>query len=126
MTVDESTGSVTFRALFPNPEHQLLPGMYVRARVQKGVQQQAILIPQQAVSRDAKGNASALVLNTDDQVEARALKVLRAVGNQWMIGSGLSVGDRVIVDGLQKVKPGVKANAILIAAANPSPSKALN
>lgn len=120
VTVDESTGSVTLRALFPNPEQQLLPGMYVRARVQEGAQQQAILVPQQGVSRDAKGSASALVLNADDQVETRALNVVRAVGNQWLISSGLAAGDRVIIDGLQKVRPGVKAKAIPVVEANES------
>ena len=117
VTVDESTGSVTLRALFPNPEQQLLPGMYVRAQVLEGIRQQAILVPQQAVTRDAKGNASVLVLNSEDQVEVRALEVARAVGNQWLIRTGLTAGDRVIVDGLQKVRPGSKANAILISAA---------
>jgi len=120
VTVDEGTGSVTLRALFPNPEQQLLPGMYVRARVQESVQQQAILVPQQGISRNANGEASALLLNADDEVEMRALNVVRAVGNQWLIGSGLVAGDRVIVDGLQKVRPGVKASAIMIDAANES------
>lgn len=120
VTVDESTGSVTLRALFPNPQQQLLPGMYVRARVQESIHQQAILVPQQAVSRDAKGNASALLLNTDNQVEMRALNVVRAVGNQWLIGSGLAAGDRVIIDGLQKVRPGAKASAIQVNATSES------
>lgn len=120
VTVDEGTGSVTLRALFPNPEQQLLPGMYVRTRVQEGIQQQAILVPQQGVSRNANGEASALVLNADDEVEMRALNVVRAVGNQWLIGSGLAAGDRVIIDGLQKVRPGVKASVILVDTTNES------
>ncbi len=116
VTVDERTGSVTLRALFPNPEQQLLPGMYVRALVQNGVREQAILVPQQAVSRDAAGQTSALVLNGDDQVEQRILTVSRAVGNQWLVDAGLSADDRLIVDGLQKVRPGSQARATLLTA----------
>lgn len=116
VTVDEGTGSVTLRALFPNPEQQLLPGMFVRALVQNGVREQAILVPQQAVSRDAAGQTRALVLNGDDQVEQRTLTVSRAVGNRWLVDAGLSAGDRLIVDGLQKVRPGSRAQATLLTA----------
>ncbi|AKH21659.1 efflux RND transporter periplasmic adaptor subunit [Sedimenticola thiotaurini] len=111
VSVDESTGSVTLRALFPNPDQQLLPGMYVRAQVQNGVREGAILVPQQAVSRDAAGRTTALVLNGDDQVEKRSLTVSRAVGNQWLVEEGLTVGERLIVDGLQKIQPGDTARA---------------
>lgn len=111
MMVDEKTGSITIRALFPNPDQQLLPGMFVRAIVQEGIKQNAILIPQQAVSRDANGNASALILNNEGIVEPRKLTIARTIGNQWLINDGLSTGDRVIVKGLQKVRPGAKAIA---------------
>lgn len=116
VSVDERTGSVTLRALFPNPDQQLLPGMYVRALVQEGVRNQAILVPQQAVSRDAAGQTSALVLNADDRVEQRMLTVSRALGNRWLVDAGLTAGDRLIVDGLQKVRPGSQARAALLTA----------
>ena len=115
MMVDEKTGSITIRALFPNPDQQLLPGMYVRAIVQEGLKQNAILVPQQAVTRDASGAASALILNDEDTVEIRKLSIARAIGNQWLLNSGLNEGDRVIVKGLQKVRPGAKAVASEIA-----------
>lgn len=114
VTVDQSTGSVTLRALFPNPEQQLLPGMFVRARVQEGIREHAMLVPQQAVSRDNMGNASVMILNNDEQVEARPVDVARAVGSQWLVRDGLNAGDRVIVDGLQKVRPGDNASAVLV------------
>lgn len=115
MMVDEKTGSITIRALFPNPDRQLLPGMYVRAIVQEGIKQNAILIPQQAVTHNASGNATALILNHEDIVEPRNLTIARAINNQWLINEGLNVGDRVIVKGLQKVRPGAKAVATEIA-----------
>ena len=118
VTVDESTGSVTLRALFPNPEQQLLPGMFVRARVQEGISEQAMLVPQQAVSRDNAGNASVMILNHDDQVEARPVEITRAVGSQWLVREGLQSGERVIVDGLQKVRPGDSASAVQITASS--------
>lgn len=116
VTVNESTGSVTLRALFRNPEQQLLPGMYVRARVHEGIREQAVLVPQQAVSRDNKGEASVMILNEEGQVEVRPVDISRAVGNQWLVNDGLQAGDRVIVDGLQKVRPGDQASAALTAA----------
>lgn len=109
ITVDQSTGVITLRASFPNPEHELLPGMYVRAVLEEGVRENALLVPQQAVTRDPKGAAMALVLNRDQLVEARAVEIGRAVGDKWLVRSGLAAGDRVIVDGLQKVRPGAKA-----------------
>tara|TARA_R110002096_G_scaffold29497_13_gene88804 strand:- start:61 stop:1287 length:1227 start_codon:yes stop_codon:yes gene_type:complete len=118
VTVDESTGSVTLRALFPNPEQELLPGMFVRAQVQEGVTENAMLVPQMAVTRDNTGNASVMVLNDGDQVEQRPVDIARAVGNQWLVRNGLDTGDRVIVDGLQKVRPGVQASAVLLTASN--------
>ncbi len=108
-TVDAATGTVTVRAQFPNPEQELLPGMYVRAIVQEGMRQNALLVPQKAVSRTAQGQATALVLNAEDIVEQRTIQADRAVGNQWLVTSGLQAGERLIVDGLQKLKPGGKA-----------------
>ena len=106
VTVNEGTGAVTLRILVPNPERTLLPGMYVRAVLEEGVAEQALLVPQQGVSRTASGDASALVVTPDDKVEKRALKVSRAVGNRWQVTEGLKAGERVIVEGSLKVKAG--------------------
>ncbi|MEN6424713.1 MAG: efflux RND transporter periplasmic adaptor subunit [Phycisphaerales bacterium] len=106
VTVDPTTGSVIVRAVFPNAEGVLLPGMFVRAVVQEGVNDQAILIPQQAVSRDPKGNPITMVVGAGEKVEQRMLVLDRAIGNQWLVSSGLAPGDRVIVEGVQKVRPG--------------------
>ncbi len=107
MNVNETTGTVVVRALFPNPDHLLLPGMFVRAEIQEGVRGQALLVPQRGVTRDREGNATALVVNAENKVEVRTLTASRAVGNNWLVENGLSAGDRVIVEGLQKVAPGV-------------------
>jgi len=120
VSVDERTGTVTLRAVFPNPDHELLPGMYVRAVLREGVRQAAILAPQQAVTRDAQGNATALVLNARGQVETHNVTVERAVGNQWLVTSGLAAGDRLIVDGLQKVRPGQDAQPVFLKLASKS------
>jgi len=112
VTVDPSTGAVILRVVFPNPQRILLPGMFVRAVVREGVHEQAILIPQQAVSRDPKGNPLALIVNPAGKVEQRMLSLDRAIGDQWLVSSGLSPGDRVIVEGLQKVRPGASAKAV--------------
>jgi membrane fusion protein (multidrug efflux system) len=111
VTVDPSTGSITLRAVFPNPNGILLPGMYVRAKVSEGVLESAILAPQRGVARNSRGEPTALVVNADNVVELRALKTDRTVGDQWLIESGLVDGDRVIVEGLQRVKPGVPVDA---------------
>ncbi|WP_085677629.1 MULTISPECIES: efflux RND transporter periplasmic adaptor subunit [unclassified Pseudomonas] len=105
VSVDESTGSVTFRAVVPNPDGLLMPGMYLKATVQEGVQHDAILVPQQAVSRDERGGATALVV-VDGKVQQRELTLARAVDNRWWVSQGLAVGDQVIVQGLQKVRVG--------------------
>lgn len=105
VSVDESTGSVTLRALVPNPDGLLLPGMYIKATLQEGVQPDAILVPQQGVSRDERGGATALVV-VDGKVEQRELTLARAVGNRWWVSKGLSAGDQLIVQGLQKVRVG--------------------
>jgi membrane fusion protein (multidrug efflux system) len=109
ITVDQSTGVITLRASFPNPEHELLPGMYVRAVLEEGVEENALLVPQQAVTRDSKGGAMVMVLGAGDVVEQRPIEVGRAVGDKQLVLSGLAAGDRVIVDGLQKIKPGAPA-----------------
>ena len=106
VTVDQTTGSVILRAVFPNPEAFLLPGMFVRAVMKEGANDRAILVPQQAVSRDPKGNPSVLIVGAGDKVSQRMLKIDRAIGDRWLISSGLAPGDRVIVEGLQKVRVG--------------------
>ncbi len=106
VTVDPSTGSQLLRMVFPNPRHVLLPGMYVRAIVEEGVAEQAILVPQQGVTRDPKGNAIAMVVNPSNKIEQRTLKVDRAIGPKWLVLEGLAAGDRVVVEGLQKIRPG--------------------
>lgn len=108
VAVDQGTGSVTLRAVFPNPRHELLPGMFVHARLREGVKTDALLVPQQGVTRDLKGQATALVVNAKDEVELRQISTDRAVGDKWLVAGGLGAGDRVIVEGLQFVRPGVK------------------
>jgi membrane fusion protein, multidrug efflux system len=108
VTVDQTTGSVTLRALMSNPERLLLPGMFVREQIQEGVRQDAVLAPQQGVSHDQKGDPTALVVGPDNTVELRALQTDRAIGDQWLVTSGLKPGDRLIVEGLQLAKPGAK------------------
>ncbi|KKK53199.1 hypothetical protein LCGC14_3097180, partial [marine sediment metagenome] len=106
VTVDPSTGSVTLRAEFPNPEKLLLPGMYVRAVIVEGVKTNAILAPQRGVSRNTKGEPTAMVVSKENTVEARVLKTDRTVGANWLVTSGLNDGDQLIVEGLQKIAPG--------------------
>ena len=108
VTVDVGTGSVTLRALMPNPERLLLPGMFVRERIEEGVRQGAVLAPQQSVTHNQKGEPNALVVGPDNIVVLRPLQTDRAVGDQWLVTSGLKAGDRVIVEGLQLAKPGTK------------------
>jgi membrane fusion protein (multidrug efflux system) len=111
-SVNETTGSVSTRAIFANPERNLLPGMYVRARVIAGVDPKAILIPQRAVSRNPRGEAIAMFVDKDGKVEQRVLKVAQAIGPNWLVDDGAKEGDRVILDGLQKAKPGQVAKTI--------------
>ena len=118
VSVDESTGMVTLRAIFPNPKQELLPGMYVRAILNEGVDDQAILLPQRALLRDAKGNPTTYVVNAENKVEIRPLKVGRTQGNSWVVLDGLKAGDKVIVEGLQKIRPGA-----LVRIAEPTPAK---
>jgi len=117
VTVDPTTASVILRVVFPNPEGILLPGMFVRAVVREGVKEKAILIPQQAVSRDPKGNPIALVVETGDKVSQRMLTLDRAIGDKWLVTTGLASGDRVIVEGMQKVRSGASVKAVPFEAA---------
>jgi membrane fusion protein (multidrug efflux system) len=112
VSVDPSTGSVILRMVFPNPNGVLLPGMFVRTLVKEGVNDQAILIPQQAVSRDPKGNPTALIVDAEEKVRQRMLTLDRAIGNQWFVIAGLSPGERLIVEGMQKVRPGAAVKAV--------------
>ena len=112
VTVDESTGSITLRAVFPNPQHSLLPGMFVRARIDEGIQPDAILVPQQGVTRTPRGDATVLVVNDKDQVELRNVIAPQAIGERWLITEGLKDGDRVVVSGLQKIHPGATVVAV--------------
>jgi membrane fusion protein (multidrug efflux system) len=107
VAVDEATGAVTLRATFPNPDDTLLPGMYVRAVLDEGVATTAILAPQQGITRDPKGNATAMVVGAGDKVEVRTLVADRAIGDRWLVTSGLNAGDKLIVEGLNKVGPGM-------------------
>jgi len=112
VTVDPSTGSVTLRMVFPNPDHVLLPGMFVRAVVEQGTDQAAILAPQQGVTRDTKGNPIAWVVGKAGTVEQKILEVDRAIGDKWLVTKGLAAGDQVIVEGLQRVRPGTPVKAV--------------
>lgn len=110
VTVDEGTGSVTLRALFPNPQRLLLPGMFVREEIEEGVQKNALLVPQLGVSHDQKGDAVALVAGPDNIVQLRVIEADRAIGDKWLVTAGLSAGDRVIIEGLQLALPGSKVD----------------
>lgn len=112
VAVDPSTGSITLRADFPNPKQTLLPGMFVRAVVEEGVNEQAILVPQRGVTRNPKGEALAMVIGAEEKVEPRPIKVTRTVGDSWLVSEGLKPGDRVIVEGLQKGRPGTQVKAV--------------
>lgn len=112
VTVDPTTGSFTLRIVFPNPDHLLLPGMFVRALVKEGVVENAILAPQQGVSFDHKGNPVALIVDAEGRVQQRTLTADRAIGNKWLVSSGLAPGDRVIVEGLQRVRPGMPVKVV--------------
>jgi membrane fusion protein (multidrug efflux system) len=111
VTVDQSTGSITLRAVFPNPKQILLPGMFVRAILEEGVNEQAILVPQRGVTRNPAGNAMVMVVGAEEKVEPRVIKVVRTVGDKWLVSEGLKSGDRVILEGLQKARPGTPVKA---------------
>lgn len=117
ITVDPTTGSVILRVVFPNPQGVLLPGMFEWAVVKEGVNRRAILIPQQSVSRDRKGNPSVLIVDAGGKVQPRMIVLDRAIGDKWLVSSGLSAGDRVIVEGLQRVRPGASVKVVPFEAA---------
>jgi membrane fusion protein (multidrug efflux system) len=111
VSVDPSTGSFSLRVIVPNPDHLLLPGMYVRAVLRSAVLEEGLLVPQQGIAHDPRGNASAMIVTADGTVEQRQVEVSRTVGDKWLVSSGLTAGDRVIVEGLQKVQPGMPVEA---------------
>ena len=108
VTVDETTGSITLRAIFPNPNHALLPGMFVRARLDEGTNPDALLVPQQAVARTPTGQATVMVVGADNKVESRNINAAQAIGDKWLVTEGVKAGERVISTGLQRAKPGAK------------------
>jgi len=112
VTVDSGTGSVILRSVFPNPDLMLLPGMFVRAIIEEGINENAILVPQRCVTRNAKGIPTAVIVSPEGMVEIRELKIDRALKNRWLITEGLFAGDNVVVEGLQKVRPGNKVKTI--------------
>ncbi|MDJ3594324.1 multidrug efflux RND transporter periplasmic adaptor subunit AcrA [Salmonella enterica] len=118
VTVDQTTGSITLRAIFPNPDHTLLPGMFVRARLQEGTKPAALLVPQQGVTRTPRGDATVLVVGADNKVETRQIVASQAIGDKWLVTDGLKAGDRVVVSGLQKVRPGAQVKVQEITADN--------
>lgn len=107
VSVDPTTGSYLLRVIVPNPEQVLLPGTYLRARISTGTRPEALLVPQQGIARDPRGNTSAMVVGPDGTAEPRAVEVSHAVGNRWLVEDGLTAGDQVIIEGLQKLRPGV-------------------
>lgn len=123
VSVDEGSGAVTLRAEFPNPKGELLPGMYARAVVQQGLAEEAIAVPQRAIVRDNKGQPTAYVVTPDNKVEQRALQLGQTVGELWLVNAGLKSGDRLVLDGLQKIRPGQTVE-VLPAGAGPTPPKA--
>ena len=120
VTVDPSTGSVTLRAQFPNPEKLLLPGMYARASIIEGVKSDAILVPHRGVSRNTKGEPTAMIVNKDNKVESRVLQVDRAVGSNWLVTHGVAAGDKLIIEGLQKIRPGALVTPTQVKSSEPS------
>ena len=117
VTVDPTTGSFTLRVIVPNPKGLLLPGMFLRAVVQEGINNEAILIPQQAVSRNPRGDPFTLIVDGEGKVAQRMLTLDRAIGDRWLVASGLAPGERVIVEGSQKVRPGAAVKAVPFQAA---------
>ena len=118
VTVDQTTGSITLRAIFPNKDMTLLPGLFVRAKLEEGTNPNALLVPQQGVTRTPRGEATAMVVGEGDKVEVRNLTAAQAIGDKWLVTSGLKAGDRVIITGLQKVRPGAQVKAQEVTADN--------
>ena len=112
VTVDQSTGSVTMRAIFPNPKQALLPGMFVRAVLAEGINESAILVPQRGVTRTPKGDAMVMTVGAEEKAEPRTITVVRTVGDSWLVSDGLKTGDRIILEGLQKARTGTPVKAI--------------
>ncbi|WP_318358177.1 multidrug efflux RND transporter periplasmic adaptor subunit AcrA [Enterobacter sp.] len=123
VTVDQTTGSITLRAIFPNPNQSLLPGMFVRARLEEGTNPNAILVPQQGVTRTPRGDATAMIVGEGDKVEVRPITTSQAIGDKWLVTDGLKAGDRVIITGLQKVKPGAQVKAQEVTSDNKEQAK---
>ena len=124
VTVDQSTGSVILRAIFPNPKQALLPGMFVRAILEEGVNEAAILVPQRGVTRNPQGDAMVMVVGAGEKAEVRIIKVVRTVGDNWLVSDGLKAGDRVILEGLQKARPGTPVKTVPFESAPAAPSAA--
>ena len=112
VTVDPGTGAITLRAVFPNPNHTLLPGMFVQEQIQEGMAEDALLVPQRGVTHNQRGEPTALVIGKDNKVEARTLITDRAIGDMWLVTDGLNPGDRLIVEGLQKIGPGAPVTGV--------------
>ncbi|CAK9884184.1 MAG: Multidrug efflux pump subunit AcrA [Candidatus Erwinia impunctatus] len=126
VTVDESTGSITLRAIFPNPDNTLLPGMFVRARLDEGTKPEALLVPQQGISRTPTGQATAMIVDAENKVQVRNVTADRAIGDKWLVTEGLKAGDKVITTGLQRAAPGATVTPQDVDApqtANPSSEK---
>ena len=117
VSVDQSTGAVTLRATVPNPDTLLLPGMFVRARLEQGIKKSAILAPQQAITFEYSGSAVAMVVGDDNKVERRLVKTGRAIGDQWLVLDGLKAGDKIVIGGLQKVRHGAEVTTVAYKAA---------
>jgi membrane fusion protein (multidrug efflux system) len=124
VTVDQSTGSITLRAVFPNPKQTLLPGMFVRAILEEGVIENAIVIPQRGVTRTPKGDAIVMTVGAEEKVEPRPIKVTRTLGDNWLVTDGLKAGDRVILEGFQKARPGTPVKAVPFGSPSAAPPAA--
>jgi len=118
VTVDPGTGAITLRAVFPNPQNTLLPGMFVQERIQEGLDKEALLVPQRGVTHNQRGEPTALVVGRDNKVEARQLTTDRAIGDMWLVTGGLNAGDRLIVEGLQKAVPGTAVRPVEVSTAD--------
>jgi membrane fusion protein (multidrug efflux system) len=112
VTVDQSTGSIILRAIFPNPKQTLLPGMFVRTILEEGISEKAILVPQRGVTRNPAGEAMVMVVGAEEKVESRTIKVARTVDDNWLVSEGLKAGDRVILEGIQKARPGTPVKTV--------------
>ncbi|MGV7094237.1 multidrug efflux RND transporter periplasmic adaptor subunit AcrA [Siccibacter turicensis] len=126
VSVDQTTGSITLRAIFPNPDMTLLPGMFVRAKLEEGIRPDAILVPQQGVARTPRGDATVMVVGEGDKVEVRQITAAQAIGDKWLVTDGLKTGDRVIITGLQKVRPGAQVKVQEVSSDNKEQQAAAN